>query len=49
MPANLTPEYRDAELRLKQASTPEEKLAALRLRLLLENLILRIAKRLCAA
>jgi uncharacterized protein len=33
MPANLTPEYRDAELRLKQASTPEEKLAALKLML----------------
>lgn len=30
MPANLTPQYRDAEKRYRQARTPEEKLDALR-------------------
>ena len=30
MPANLTPEYREAEQQLRQAGTPEEKLTALR-------------------
>lgn len=30
MPANLTPQYRDAEKRYRQARTPEEKLEALR-------------------
>ncbi len=29
MPANLTPEYREAEQRFREAQTPEEKLAAL--------------------
>lgn len=29
MPANLTPEYRDAELAFKQAATPQEKIEAL--------------------
>lgn len=29
MPANLTPDYRNAEARYRQATTPEEKLAAL--------------------
>ncbi len=33
MPANLTPEYRAAEQQFKRASTPDEKLAALRLML----------------
>jgi ribosome-interacting GTPase 1 len=30
MPANLTPQYKDAEQRYKQAKTPEEKLACLK-------------------
>lgn len=30
MPANLTPEYRDAEQQFREAKTPEDKLAALR-------------------